>query len=220
MSRAEGYNLTTKVFNDVRQSIVSGEYPLGMALTEAYIAKKLNVSRTPVREAFRQLEAERLIEITPNKGAVVQGVTDGDVKDIYEIRSLIEGLAAERAALNATDEQIKALEENIALAQFYLGRNDFEHIKGMDNDFHQLIYDMTASKTFKHILGEMHSSAEKFRVKSIKSEGRVKEFVAEHTAVMEAIRERDGQKAKKLMTLHVNNSYNNLVKNCKLQQGE
>ncbi len=216
MSRVEGYNLTSVVFNNVRQAIVSGEYPLGMALTEAYIANKLSVSRTPVREAFRQLEAERLIEITPNKGAVVQGVSDSDAKDIYEIRSLVEGLAAERAAVNATDEQIKAMEENIALAQFYLDRNDFEHIKGMDNDFHQLLYDMTESKIFKHILGEMHSSAEKFRVKSIKTEGRVKEFIAEHRAVMEAIREHDGKKAKELMTLHVNNSYNNLIKNCKL----
>lgn len=216
MSRAEGYNLTTKVFNDVRQSIVSGEYPLGMALTEAYVANKLKVSRTPVREAFRQLEAERLIEITPNKGAVVQGVSDSDVKDIYEIRSLIEGLAAKRAAENADDEQIKALEENVALAQFYLGRNDFDRIKGMDNDFHQIIYDMTGSKTFKYILGELHSSAEKFRVQSIKTQGRVKEFVAEHSAVMEAIRDRDGEKANELMTLHVNNSYANLMNNCKL----
>ena len=149
MSRVEGYNLTSVVFNNVRQAIVSGEYPLGMALTEAYIANKLSVSRTPVREAFRQLEAERLIEITPNKGAVVQGVSDSDAKDIYEIRSLVEGLAAERAAVNATDEQIKAMEENIALAQFYLDRNDFEHIKGMDNDFHQLLYDMTESKILR-----------------------------------------------------------------------
>ena len=216
MGREDGYNLTSVVFNSVRQSIVSGEYPYGMALTEAAIAEKLKVSRTPVREAFRQLETEQLIIMTPNKGAVVQGISADDARDIYEVRSLVEGLAASRATIKATDEQICIMEEIVDLAQFYLDRNDYDKLKGMDGRFHQLLYDMTGSKTLKHFLGEMHSSAEKFRETSIKTEGRVKESIAEHRAVMEAIRERNSEKAKELMTLHVNNSYQNLIKNCKL----
>lgn len=214
MGKTEGYNLTGMVFTKVRQSIISGEYPCGMALTEAMIAKKLQVSRTPVREALRQLETEQLVEFTPNKGAVVKGISADDAKDIYAIRSLVEGLAAKRAADHATDDQITQMEEILDIAMVYLNHNDFDSIKITDNKFHQLLYDMTGSNTLKHYLGEMHSSAEKFRVASIRTEGRVKESMAEHRAVMEAIREHNGEKAKELMTLHVNNSYKNLVDHC------
>ena len=211
MGRPGGYNLASVVFENVRESIVSGEYQNGMALTEAFIAGKLNVSRTPVREALRRLEAEQLVKLIPNKGAVVQGVSADDARDIYEMRSLVEGLAAARAAQNATAEQIKNMEEILDLAQFYIQRNDYDKLKVTDGNFHQLLYDMTGSKTLKLYLGEMHGSAEKFRLMSIKTEGRVKESDKEHRSVMEAIKAHDAEKAKELMTLHVNNSYRNLV---------
>ena len=88
------YSLRGRVFTKIRDDILSGKYKEGEELREVAIGDELGVSRTPVREAFRQLELEGLIQIVPNKGAYVTGITVKDVKDIYMIRSKLDGLCA------------------------------------------------------------------------------------------------------------------------------
>lgn len=88
------YSLRGRVFSKLRADILSGKYKDHEELKEVAIGEELGVSRTPVREAFRQLELEGLIQIIPNKGAYVTGITAKDVQDIYMIRSLLEGLCA------------------------------------------------------------------------------------------------------------------------------
>ncbi len=91
---------------------MSGKYAVDEELKEKTIGDELGVSRTPVREALRQLELQGLVTITPNKGAHVTGFSKEDLNDIYEIRSVMEGLCAKWAAKKATPEQIEELEEN------------------------------------------------------------------------------------------------------------
>ena len=105
------YSLRGRVFHRLREDILSGKYKEGDELKEVAIGEELGVSRTPVREAFRQLELEGLIQIIPNKGAYVTGITEKDVKDIYMIRSLLEGLCARWACEHITDEQMEEMEE-------------------------------------------------------------------------------------------------------------
>ena len=88
------FSLRGRVYSKLRDDILSGKYSEHEELRELAIGEELGVSRTPVREAFRQLELEGLIQIIPNKGAYVTGITEKDVKDIYMIRSLLEGLCA------------------------------------------------------------------------------------------------------------------------------
>ena len=95
------YSLSAKVFHSIREDILNGKYQANEELKEKNIGDDLGVSRTPVREALRQLELEGLVHIIPNKGAFVEGVTLQDVKDIYEIRTLLEGLCARWAADHA-----------------------------------------------------------------------------------------------------------------------
>ena len=92
-------------------------------LKEVAIGNELGVSRTPVREAFRQLELEGLIQIIPNRGAYVTGIKAKDVKDIYMIRSKLEGLCARWATEHITNEQMEEMEENIYLAEFHVIRS-------------------------------------------------------------------------------------------------
>ena len=207
-----GTNLTTRVYAHIRSDILSGRYSIGEAVTELGLAKELHVSRTPVREALRQLELEELVEITPNKGAVVTGITAEDIQDIYEIRSLIEGMAAERAANEATEEEIGQLTEIVDLARFYLERKNYDQLKTMDGQFHQLLYSMSKSRMLKHILRDLHNYVGRTRGASLKSEGRAQSSLAEHQAVLDAIRCRDGDLAKKCMTRHVNNTAKNVIK--------
>ncbi len=103
------YSLRGRVFNKIREDILSGKYKDNDELKEIAIGEELGVSRTPVREAFRQLELEGLIQIVPNKGAYVTGITIEDVKDIYMIRSKLEGLCAAWACEHITEQQIEEM---------------------------------------------------------------------------------------------------------------
>ena len=113
------YSLRGRVFHKLREDILSGRYEEHEELKEMAISEERGVSRTPVREAFRQLELEGLIRIIPNKGAYVTGITEKDVKDIYMIRSLLEGLCARWATEHITKEQMEEMEENVYLAEFH-----------------------------------------------------------------------------------------------------
>jgi|GEM_PF-61024 len=107
----DNYSLGSRVFHMIRENILSGKYERDEELKEKSIGEELGVSRTPVREALRQLELEGLVTIIPNKGAYVVGISQKDIKDIYEIRSRLEGLCAKWAAENITKEQADIIGE-------------------------------------------------------------------------------------------------------------
>ena len=122
------YSLRGRVFNKLRDDILSGRYADHEELKEVAIGEEMGVSRTPVREAFRQLELEGLLQIIPNKGAYVTGITVQDVKDIYMIRSRLEGLCARWATEHITDTQMREMEENVYLAEFHAQKGQLEQI--------------------------------------------------------------------------------------------
>lgn len=149
---SDKYSLRGRVFRKLREAILNGSYQEKDELKEAAIAEELGVSRTPVREAFRQLELEGLIQIVPNKGAYVTGISAADVADIYEIRSLLEGLCARWATEKITKEKIEALEEIILLSEFHLSKEHYEQLIELDNRFHMHLYEACESKMLIHLL--------------------------------------------------------------------
>lgn len=118
----DNYSLSSRVFHTIRENILSGKYATDEELKEKNIGEELGVSRTPVREALRQLELEGLVTIIPNKGAYVVGISKKDIQDIYEIRSRLEGLCAKWAADKITKEQLDELDENIYLSDFHAAK--------------------------------------------------------------------------------------------------
>ena len=127
------YSLRGRVFNKIREDILYGKYKQNDALKETNISNELGVSRTPVREAIRQLELEGLVSIIPNKGAVVNGINSKDIRDIYAIRSLLEGLCAKWAVENIQQKQIEELEEIIFLSKFHVKKGNYEQLFELDN---------------------------------------------------------------------------------------
>ena len=110
------YSLRGRVFNRIREDILSGHYKQNEELKENTIGQELGVSRTPVREALRQLELEGLVNIIPNKGAYVTGISEKDIHDIYVIRSYLEGLCARWACEHIDEEKLQELEEVVYLS--------------------------------------------------------------------------------------------------------
>ena len=209
---SDKYSLRGRVFHKIRDDILSGKYKEHEELKEVAIGEELGVSRTPVREAFRQLELEGLIQIIPNKGAYVTGITVNDVKDIYMIRSRLEGLCARWATEKITDEQMEEMEENVYLAEFHAQKGHMDQMAELDNRFHEIMYEACDSKMLEHLLKDYHNYVLRVRRKTL-STNRGTESNNEHRMIMEAIKAKDADKAEELAHAHMINAFENMVKN-------
>lgn len=207
---SDNSSLRIRVFNAIENAILNGEYKDGESLSELKISNELGVSRTPVREALMQLELEGLVRNIPNKGAVVVGISEKDIEDIYAIRISIEGLAAKLCTQKITDEELKALEKITDLQEFYLMKNDTEQLLKLDGDFHKIIYDSSRSRPLRFMLTNFHNYIRHARDISVQTQGRAEKTVAEHRAILEAIRSRDASLAEKLTAEHIINARENL----------
>ncbi|MBQ8325908.1 MAG: GntR family transcriptional regulator [Lachnospiraceae bacterium] len=205
------YSLRGRVFHKLREDILNGKYDEHEELKEVTIGEELGVSRTPVREAFRQLELEGLIQIIPNKGAYVTGITEKDVKDIYMIRSLLEGLCARWATEHITTEQLEEMEENVYLARFHASKGHMEQMAELDNRFHEIMYEACNSKLLQQQLRAFHDYVLRVRRKTLSKAGRGAASNEEHEKIMEAIKAKDADNAEKLANQHIINAYENMI---------
>ena len=207
------FSLRGRVFHKIREDILSGKYKDNEELKEVAIGEELGVSRTPVREAFRQLELEGLIHIIPNKGAYVTGITVKDVKDIYMMRSLLEGLCARWATEYITTEQLEEMEENVYLAEFHASKGHKQQITELDNRFHEIMYEACNSKMLEKQLRDFHDYVLRVRKKTLSENKRSTESNKEHKLILEAIKSGDPEKAQEVANKHVMSAYDNMVKN-------
>ncbi len=208
MEEYQEYSLRGRVFQSIRENILNGVYEENEELRENTIAKELGVSRTPVREALRQLELEGLVKIVPNKGACVTGITEKDVRDIYMTRSMLEGLCARWATEHITDEQISELEEVILLAEFHLNRESKEQpqqVTELDGKFHEVLYRASNSRILRHVLSDFHKYVRLARKTSVTNHMRAEKSIEEHKAILDAIKSKDADRAETLANEHMMN---------------
>lgn len=210
---SDKYSLRGRVFHKIREDILSGKYKQNEELREATIGEELGVSRTPVREAFRQLELEGLLTIIPNKGAYVTGITAKDVQDIYMIRSLLEGLCVRWVTENISKELMEELEENIYLSEYHEEKGHLEQIAILDNRFHEILYDACNSKMLEHLLRDFHQYVYRVRKLTLANVTRGRESTSEHKQIVEAIKEKDAARAESLANAHILRAYENMLKN-------
>jgi len=215
MEEYQEHSLSNRVFQKIRDNILNGVYKEQDELRENTIGKELGVSRTPVREALRQLELEGLVTIVPNKGAYVTGITAKDVRDIYTVRSLLEGLCARWATEHITEEQLDELEEIVLLSEFHMkkeGHNNTEQIAILDGRFHAVLYEASNSRILGHVLTVFHRYVQMARKSSIVSEERARKSIREHKQILRAIRDKDADLAEQLANEHILHVIQNLKK--------
>ena len=203
-------SLAEQVLERLENDILTGKYQRGEVLTELKLVSDLGVSRTPVREALHRLEQEHIIEIT-QKGILVLGVTEQDLKDIFAIRLRIEGMASAFAVENMTPEQLNELKETLELQEFYVGKQDPERIKTMDSKFHQLIYRYCGSAVLNDTLMPLHKKVQKYRRASVENNSRAQQSAREHRAIFEAIEARNAELAEKYTTEHIANAADHIL---------
>ncbi len=201
--------LREQVYDLVREAILTGMLPPGEQITEVSIADQLKVSRTPTREAIRMLEQEGLIVIIPRKGAFVTGIKSmKEINDIFQVRVVLEGLAASLAAENITVKQLEKLNQQTELITSCLANADIKGCIEIDTAFHRLICEASANDMLQKILDNLFEQITRFRGASLGSAGRLKEALDEHIALAQAITDREPEKAQELAIAHLENAKN------------
>jgi len=202
MRNYKATSLADQVFEKLENDIIQGVYARGELLTELKLVEQLGVSRTPIREALRRLEQERLIEDT-GKGSRVLGITMEDLEDIMNIRQRIEGLAAYYATVNLTEDGLKELTHIVDLQEFYFSKQDKEHLRQVDDAFHDMICELSKRSVISDTLIPLMRKTRRYRRVAIDNWERTTNTMNEHKAIFQAIASGDAKLAEELTTKHI-----------------
>jgi DNA-binding GntR family transcriptional regulator len=195
LSRAE------RVYRHLREGIRAGAYRPGHRLRETQIAAALETSRTPVREAIRRLEADRLVEDVPGRGLAVTRLDQERVRELYQFRMAIEGTAAETAALRATELDVAELSDT--LEQMRLATEDAVQAALLNRRFHETIYRAARNSFLSHAIATMSDFMALLPGTTYVVPGRALEVMQEHERVLRAIAARDPARAALAMREHI-----------------
>ena len=197
--------LNMVVYEHLKAAIVSGEIEPGTRLTETAVSRQMDVSSTPVREAFRRLASEGLVKIIPWRGAVVQGFTPEQLVEVYQCREALEVLAVQLATEHIDEQGIAKLKE---LLKRSLETTDSTEYMENNTLIHEIIFEYAKNKTLSNLIGQINDVIMHNRNVSSYSDKRKKEIHEEHKAIIEALENRDKEAASIAMSRHIQNGYN------------
>ena len=199
------------VFNTLRRAIITGEFAPGERLMEISLANRLGVSRTPVREAIRKLELEGLVIMIPRKGAQVAKITEKSLRDVIEIRCVLEEFAASLACERITEEGKEKLKE--AHRQFVEAAqtNDIIDIVEKDEQFHDAIFQATCNDRLITIINNLREQFYRYRMEYVKDIEQHSVLVTEHEQLLHAIFNQDRETAKQIMRTHLKNQQEGVI---------
>ena len=203
-------SLADQIYEQLENDIIIGVYPRGEILTEMRLVEQLGVSRTPIREALRRLEQERLIKDT-GKGTMVLGITQEDLMDIMNIRQRVEGLAAYYATKNMTPEGLEKLRQLNDLQDFYYTRKDAERQSQMDDLFHDTIYELSQRTIIRDTLQPLHRKTMRYRKISLEDPARLGPSIQEHKDIFNAMASGNAELAEELTVQHIIHAKNNMI---------
>lgn len=196
--------LSEKVYDRLKELIMDGELERGTKITETSIAKMFDVSPTPVREAFRRLASDGLIEVASWKGVIVKGIEQKDLLEIYECREALEGMVGKLAVRNITEEDIEILEGILERC------NDVETpeiLIELNTEFHNELLRIARNERLSKLLNELMVVILCDRDISGRYSVRRKEIVAEHLDILKYLKKKDEKKVSELMSKHIRNGY-------------
>ena len=191
------------VFKTLRDAIITGEFQPGERLMEMKLANEMGVSRTPVREAIKKLEAEGLVIMNPRRGAQVAPINEKDLKDILEIRKALESLSCRIACGKVTQDDVKHLRSiNRAVAKA-VRENDIPEIVERDVEFHDAINMITDNARLMKFLGQLKEHLYRYRLEFIKNMENCNTIIEDHERIIEAIAQKNADVACREIEDHI-----------------
>jgi DNA-binding GntR family transcriptional regulator len=191
------------VYRKLRRAIVQGDLAQGASVSQTELARRLDVSKTPVRHALTRLVQEGLLVSTPHKGAVVTSLTSRDLQEIHCLRSRLEGVAARTAAERLTDEDAKVLSALLAELRAATAARDAEAVRRGCVQLHKAIWQASQTRRLPAILTSLQDYAEMARDTQLDRPPGFEAGLEEHAQVVQAILARDADQAEQAMTRHV-----------------
>jgi len=195
--------LSELVYRQIRRAIIRGELSQGADISETALATKYGVSKTPVREALRRLSQERLVVVTPHKGATVSSVTAADLWEVYVMRSRLESLAARIAAERVTAEDASALRAVLAEMEANTHTGDRETIHRLNFALHELIWKISRTRLLSQTLSTFKDYIEMSRSTLLLTRRGGHVLLEEHSKIVHAILRKDPNRAETLMVKHL-----------------
>jgi DNA-binding GntR family transcriptional regulator len=204
--------LKDQAYDAIKARILDGEFATGAFLSERTLAERLGMSKTPIRTALERLELERFVTISPQQGIVVRELSLQEIRDHYDIRLALESFVVRRLAGRLTTPQIEALESNIETMRRLVDRGHRADAMYTDADFHQLLCTFLNNQEISRVM--RHQREKLYRVilqLQERNPERLQHTLSEHTAIVSAMKQGDGERAAAEMQRHLNNGRQLLV---------
>ncbi len=191
--------LREKILETIRDAILKGSLKPGERVSEPELAERFGISRTPIREAFRQLESEGYLQVIPRKGAVVASLSERDIEEFYAIKIILEGFAAKMAAEKLSMKDIEKLESINQRLEQIAKDGDVKNFFRVHNEFHEVFIKAAGNERLYEMINQLVMKFKRLRLASLSQPGRMEISVEEHRNMIQAFKDHDGDKADSLV---------------------
>jgi len=202
MKLKKNRTLREQIVSSLRESIIRGDLSPGQKITEPELAEKLGISRTPIREAFRQLESEGYLTVIPRRGAVVSSVSKKEIQDFFELKSLLEGYASRKAAPKIVERDIARLIRINDQLEVLAREKDVPAFFKKNNEFHSMLISFCGNDKLLEIWSNQVRRFIKFRIQALSAPGRLMDSVNQHRDIIDALSRKDGPLAESMVYRH------------------
>ena len=218
VSMDEFLPLRDVVFNTLRQAILTGELKPGERLMEIHLAKKLGVSRTPIREAIRKLELEGLVTMIPRRGAEVAQITEKSMNDVLEERRALDVLCVELACDRITEEELEQLKAACEAFEAAVKTKDAKKIAHADVALHDIIVCATGNQRLIQLVNNLSEQMYRYRFEYIKDSSQHERLVEEHRVIYQSLVEKDKEAVSQAAKTHIDNQEISIIRQIRLDR--
>ena len=204
--------LAVETARHLREAIIRGDFPSGAHLNETQLTRELSLSRSPVREALRILEAEGLVTLEPHRGAHVRGVSEQDLEEIFDVRLMIETHGVRRGLHRLSPEAMAPLRAAVAEARAALRAADIDRWHRASLQFHDGLVTLAANRHLTRLHEALKTSLRRYQISVIGPAGEPERFQTEHEAILESLEEGRVERSAALVGAHITNLKEALLK--------
>lgn len=204
--------LREEIYESLKNAIIQGEFESDETLYEEQLAKKLGISRTPIREAIFKLEQQGLIIKSPRGGFNIPELSTKEIEEIFGLRLILEIYAAELVVDQITDEGIHALEENVKESEKALAEHRPADMLLLNSEFHDILHAACDSKWLHDFINRLRDHITRHRARILKIKGRAVVSIKDHKMIIDAIKNKDRRKLKQIIRHHINTGKKYLLK--------
>ncbi|WP_010530521.1 GntR family transcriptional regulator [Lentibacillus jeotgali] len=211
VNNVQGNSRFSVVYETLKKKIMEGDLPSNTPLVEEKLAKEYQMSRTPIREAIRQLAQDGLVDFFPRRGALVKEITIKDLEEIFTVREALEGISARIAASVINEQKITLLQEVLEKADQELENGDKEQSFELGKKLHEIVLDVAGSNKILTIVSDFENQIQRYHYFSYHIPGRLELSNKEHWEIFEAVQARNGELAEQRMRKHIKGTKESII---------